>query len=177
MNFSFHHKSIDDLKIKCPCLKCDFKKWGTWDEIYVHLKNRHFPKNYKVWNRHGEGSSTNAPQVVKRTHVAEDTFQPHNAMENMVHDAFGFTQSSSNSIDPSSENKKEELKSMWDEDKVKFFELLKDVNQPLYDGCTNYSKLSFLTKFYHIKCLCGISDKEMTMIIELLKDVFVDART
>ena len=62
------------------------------------------------------------------------------------------------------------------EDKAEFFDLLKDVNQPLYEGCKNFSKLSFLIKLYHIKCLCGISDKAMTMIIKLLKDVFVDAK-
>ncbi|CAL5193665.1 unnamed protein product [Lathyrus oleraceus] len=44
LNFSFHHKSIDGLRIKCPCSKCVFKKWGTRDEVYVHLKNRPFQK-------------------------------------------------------------------------------------------------------------------------------------
>ncbi|XP_058787440.1 uncharacterized protein LOC131661819 isoform X1 [Vicia villosa] len=176
LNFAFHHKSIDGLKIKCPCSKCGFKKWGTWDEVYVHLKNRPFPKNYKVWNWHGERSSIKEPQVVERAHVTEDTFQPQNTMENMVHDAFGFTQSSPNNLDPSSEHNREGRNSTCGEDKVEFFELLKDVNQPLYEGCTNYSKLSFLIKLYHIKCLCGVSDKAMTMIIELLKDVFVDAK-
>ncbi|CAL5185128.1 unnamed protein product [Lathyrus oleraceus] len=141
LNFSFHHKSIDGLKIKCPSSKCGFKKWGTWDEVYVHHKNRPFPKNYKVWNWHGEGSSINEPQVFERTHVAEDTFQPQNAMVNMVHDAFGFTQSSLNNLGPSFENNNEGRNSIWGEDKAEFFDWLKDVNQPLYEGCKNYSKL------------------------------------
>lgn len=38
LNFAFEHKSIDGLKIKCPCSKCGFKKWRTWDEAYVDLK-------------------------------------------------------------------------------------------------------------------------------------------
>ena len=55
------------------------------------------------------------------------------------------------------------------------FDLLKDGEQPLYDGCAEYSNLSFLVKLYHIKVLCRVSDKVMTMIIELLHDAFKHA--
>ncbi|XP_039129148.1 uncharacterized protein LOC120265343 [Dioscorea cayenensis subsp. rotundata] len=53
-----------------------------------------------------------------------------------------------------------------------FYELSNDGQQPLYEGCENYSKLSFILKLYHIKCLYGMSDKAMTMILELLRDAF-----
>ena len=53
-----------------------------------------------------------------------------------------------------------------------FYELTRDGEQPLYEGCTRYSRLSFLLKLYDIKCLCGLSDKSLTMILELLKDAF-----
>ncbi|KAI5390308.1 hypothetical protein KIW84_075570 [Lathyrus oleraceus] len=56
-------------------------------------------------------------------------------MKNMAHDAFGFTQSSQNNLRPSSENNNEGRNSTWGEDKAEFFELLKDVNLPLYEGC------------------------------------------
>ena len=57
-----------------------------------------------------------------------------------------------------------------------FYDLLRDGNEELYEGCAKYSKLSFLLKLYHIKCLCGISDKAMTMILELLNDAFEQAK-
>lgn len=60
---------------------------------------------------------------------------------------------------------------------AKEFDLLKDGEQPLYDGCTEYSKLSFLVKLYHMKVLCRVSDKAMTMIIELLHDAFKHLHT
>ncbi|KAI9071406.1 hypothetical protein K1719_046631 [Acacia pycnantha] len=47
-------------------------------------------------------------------------------------------------------------------------------DRPLYRGCQKYSKLSFLIKLYHIKCLCGITDKAMLMLLELLRDAFPD---
>ncbi|KAI9113630.1 hypothetical protein K1719_015557 [Acacia pycnantha] len=48
-------------------------------------------------------------------------------------------------------------------------------DRPLYQGCQKYSKLSFLIKLYHIKCLCEITDKAMSMFLELLRDAFPDA--
>ena len=47
--------------------------------------------------------------------------------------------------------------------------------RPLYQGCQKYSKLSFLIKLYHINCLCGITDKSILMLLELLQDAFPDA--
>lgn len=57
-----------------------------------------------------------------------------------------------------------------------YYELARYGEQPLYGGCTKYSRLSFLVKLYHIKCLCRISDKAMTMILELLKDAYEHVR-
>ena len=53
-----------------------------------------------------------------------------------------------------------------------FFELLEESDKPLYPGCENYSKLSFLTKMYHIKCLHKVSDTATSLILELLHDAF-----
>ncbi|KAK6789582.1 hypothetical protein RDI58_013382 [Solanum bulbocastanum] len=50
-----------------------------------------------------------------------------------------------------------------------------DGSQELYEG-SKYSKLEFLLKLYHIKCLSGLSDKEMTMILDLLRDAFKFAK-
>jgi len=53
---------------------------------------------------------------------------------------------------------------------------MQDGQESLYEGCDKYSKLSFLIKLYHIKCLCKISDKAMSMILELLADAFEHAK-
>ncbi|KAI9085140.1 hypothetical protein K1719_032956 [Acacia pycnantha] len=39
-----------------------------------------------------------------------------------------------------------------------FFSLMDESDRPLYQGCHKYSKLSFLIKLYHIKCMCGITE-------------------
>ena len=50
--------------------------------------------------------------------------------------------------------------------------MLRDCNQELYEGCEKYSKLSFLLRLYHIKCLFGMTNKAMMMILELLTNAF-----
>jgi len=47
-------------------------------------------------------------------------------------------------------------------------DLLKDGEQPFYDGCEKFSKLSFLVKLYHIKVFCRISNKAMDMVLHLI---------
>ena len=61
-------------------------------------------------------------------------------------------------------------------DIVENFELFHDGNEGLFERCTKYSKISFLLKLYQIKYVCRISDKGITIILELLKDGFEYAK-
>lgn len=56
-----------------------------------------------------------------------------------------------------------------------FHNFLKDGSETLYEG-SKYTKLEFLIKLYHIKVYCQLSDKTMTMILDLLRDAFEDAK-
>ena len=92
----------------------------------------------------------------------------------MVNDAFGYHQYSNDTVD----NKEigPESSHVENDDIGDFVELMQDGQESLYEGCDKYSKLSFLIKLYHIKCLCKISDKGMSMILELLANVFEHAK-
>ncbi|CAA7052795.1 unnamed protein product [Microthlaspi erraticum] len=61
------------------------------------------------------------------------------------------------------------------EEKRAFDELLSDANEELYEGSA-FSKLSFMLKLYHIKVISRVSDKGMSMIIDLLKEAFKHAK-
>ena len=58
----------------------------------------------------------------------------------------------------------------------RFFRLLKYFEKMLYPRCTKYSKLSFLVKLLHIKCLCGWSNNSITILLEFLRDAFPNAK-
>ncbi|KAL4287361.1 hypothetical protein AHAS_Ahas19G0178500 [Arachis hypogaea] len=55
-------------------------------------------------------------------------------------------------------------------------DLLDDGAQELYPGCSKFPKLSFLVSLYHIKSMCGVSNKAFEMILELLVHAFEHAR-
>lgn len=175
LDFAFQHKSIDGRVIKCPCSKCGFTKWKKRGVVHEHLTRRPFPRNYKFWYRHGEVSNVVHSEATEGTQI-EDVLQPQNPMENMINDAFGFVSHNRNDLGASFEHSSEGHNTVHDEDNTEFYELLKDSDQDLYEGCRKFSKLSFLVKLYHIKCLCRMSDKAMTMILELLKDAFEFAK-
>ncbi|XP_019238267.1 PREDICTED: uncharacterized protein LOC109218359 [Nicotiana attenuata] len=178
LDFAFEHGSVDGRVIKCPCPKCDFNKWQRRDVVEEHLILKPFPKNYNFWYWHGEESNATVQQTSQSTHIIEYNLQHQDPMEVMINDAFGFTRNNVNEPGVSSNHiNREEIFDEGhveghNEDYIKFYELVEDGNQPLYEGCTKYSKLSFLIKMYHIKCLCRMTDKAMSMILELLKDAF-----
>ncbi|KAK0588832.1 hypothetical protein LWI29_006026 [Acer saccharum] len=57
-----------------------------------------------------------------------------------------------------------------------FDELLQQVQQELYPGCTQSSSLNFLVKLMHIKVLNHWSNKSFDMLIQLLNEVLPDGK-
>ena len=55
--------------------------------------------------------------------------------------------------------------------------MIKDGETELYPGCTSFTKLSFVIQLFHIKCLCGWSDKSFGMLLDLFKRVLPKGET
>jgi len=51
-------------------------------------------------------------------------------------------------------------------DAARFFDLLKDSDEPLWDGCTNHNKLSVITQVFTIKSDHGLSEASYDKIME-----------
>ena len=174
IDFAFAHRSVNS-KIICPCSLCAFKKWQTRDVVYEHLICKQFPKGYTFWFYHGESSMGETSNVSSTSvlHTVQDPVVQVDSIRNMINEAFGPLTTNREVIEgegamPNVTQEGHEAK--------EFYELLRDGEQPLYEGCARYSKLSFMVKLYHIKCLCRMSDKSMTMILELLNDAFEHAK-
>ena len=56
------------------------------------------------------------------------------------------------------------------EDALRFMKLFEDANQPCYEGCKHFSKLSVIVHLYHMKCLNGWTNKSFTMLLQFLSD-------
>ena len=56
-------------------------------------------------------------------------------------------------------------------DAARFFDLLKDSNEPLWDGCTNHNKLSVVAQVFTIKSDHGLSEVGSDKIIEWARSI------
>jgi len=56
-------------------------------------------------------------------------------------------------------------------DATRFFDLLKDSDEPLWDGCTNHSKLSAVAQVFTIKSDHGLSEVGYDKIIEWARSI------
>ncbi|RYR12254.1 hypothetical protein Ahy_B04g069782 [Arachis hypogaea] len=134
---------------------------------------------YTIWLRHGEKSVEERSRLGR---VDENLISQVNQMHQIVNKAFNFTMQHGSEDITTIENAED------DEDVLQYLyegpsraardfnDLLSDGEQELYPGCSKYSKLSFLVKLYYIKCMCGVSDKAMSMILDLLQDAFEQAK-
>ena len=46
-------------------------------------------------------------------------------------------------------------------------------NQPCYEGCKHFTKLSAIVHLYHMKFLNGFTNKSFTMLLQFLLDFLV----
>jgi hypothetical protein len=56
-------------------------------------------------------------------------------------------------------------------DASRFFDLLKDSDEPLWDGCTNQGKLSAVAQVFTIKSDHGLSEAGYDKIIEWVRSI------
>ena len=46
------------------------------------------------------------------------------------------------------------------------------MEKPLYKGCTKFSIFSAIVVLYHLKTLCGWTNKSFTLLLQVLQDMF-----
>jgi hypothetical protein len=113
------------------------------------------------------------------THVEDMQVNHHDSIRDMLHDVFPMHARSVDGI-----GVEEHIREAFDEGPSEqqrtqvpnknaqaFYDLLKDAEQPFYQGCTNYTKLSAILHLYHIKCLKGLTNDTFTLILQVLKDM------
>jgi hypothetical protein len=163
-------RNFTDGGIRCPCRKCKNKKFLHQDVVTMHLLTKWFMEDYLCWYAHEElfvpnesmvervvGSTSSASNVDE---VGNDNSNPY---RNMVMDAMKM-----------SEGNVSECPIVEEEpnaDAARFFDLLKDSNEPLWDGCTNHNKLSAITQAFTIKSDHGLSEAGYDKIIEWVKSI------
>ncbi|XP_071940025.1 uncharacterized protein [Coffea arabica] len=136
-------------------------------EAYDHLRVVGFIKGYNNWIAHGELSNYNeATSNSENTSIGVSNGT--NDMQDLVHNVFGI---------PHGTNELNREGDFPISEAEKFYKLIDDSQQDLYSGCKNFSKLSFIIRLLHLKCLGKMSNKIFNILVELLREAFPEAIT
>ncbi|GJR13824.1 putative reverse transcriptase domain-containing protein [Tanacetum coccineum] len=144
------------IYIPCLCTKCLNHIEHKVEEVKYHLYRRGIDISYTKWTKHREEdeASISAPKPVNATTEFVDDMDfayiptdGHTTVEMVNATKVNFD------VD----------------DRVKFQELLLDVEKPLYKGCPDFTKLSAIVKLLNLKGKYGASDKFFTELLGLIK--------
>jgi len=176
LDFAFTRSNANMMK--CPCNRCLLTKSLSKDDIEGDLMCYGFLSSYTSWILHGEEvcvtgntrlpSDVNESELDSTLNLLDDIFP--DISVNMPGEYGNETTSQPMGADRPSTSSGTFGKG------ESFDELFADYNQELYPDCTKFTKLSFILKLYHIKGMCKISDKGMSMVLDLMKEAFTHAK-
>nr|CAD1831778.1 unnamed protein product [Ananas comosus var. bracteatus] len=102
-----------------------------------------------------------------------DNTDVHDDIRGMLNEAFGIFH------EPDEKIAQQEYMSNKEpnEEAKKFYKLVDDLEQELYPGCKKFSKLSFIVRLFHLKCLNGWTNSSFTALLTLIKEALPDGET
>ncbi|KAJ9562235.1 hypothetical protein OSB04_007395 [Centaurea solstitialis] len=147
------------LHIRCPCRKCQNSCYRERDDVRLHLMKNGFMPDYTTWWGHGE-----TYYYVPHEDVGQSStpIVDHNegyvemVNDQMMHEGMTWEEETPN---PSAQG---------------FYAMLQAADEPLWDGCTTYTKLGAATRLLHWKAECNVPeatyDPNVTIIKEMLPE-------
>jgi len=117
--------------------------WFVHEEPYV---------SHEIMEEKMIGSTSNSNNVYE---VVDDNSNPH---KSMIIDVIGMNQGYAGQYPIIDEEP--------NADTTKFFDLLKDSDEPLWDKCTNHNKLLIVARVFTIKSDRGLSEADNDIIFE-----------
>ncbi|CAL1399254.1 unnamed protein product [Linum trigynum] len=177
----FARSSVKDGKIACPCQRCVNRFHHTTSTVMAHILENGFSQSYTNWYFHGETISQSDP-IPNRSDVETENVEgcgniQHNVQEFMEDMATGYAhvdgfQSMSGDQGSGHSSHTEILNN----EAGKFYDILEDMDEKLFDGCTNQSKLSFILELFHLKCMNGLSNKAFNDLLSTLRETLPEGQ-
>ncbi|XP_035548643.1 uncharacterized protein LOC118349177 [Juglans regia] len=173
LNFASDNTCIDGL-IGSPCKKCWLSKYFKVDMVHDHLIYYGICQGYTIWHAHGEKVNS-TPNVGTNTPVNDEQSQEGPSdMHTMLQDIFpmfapgvvgGVLEMGveAEAVDDNSQGPNKGVQ--------KFYNMLKDADETLYEGCTKHSRFSAIVRLWNMKCLGGWSNNSFVELLEFLNEL------
>ena len=146
---------MDNDKIRCPCKKCDNKRYKPTDEVRFHVSKFGFVKNYHIWRFQGETSS----QPTGNSSMGINYEAP-STYHTMVLDAAGPHFNNENTDEPPNP------------DAQKLYDMLNAADNELWPGCKKHSQLSYVVRLMSLKAEYHWPERCYDRVTELIKEGF-----
>ncbi|XP_017225108.2 uncharacterized protein LOC108201324 [Daucus carota subsp. sativus] len=153
---AFHVGAVGN-KMKCPCKHCINRKWHTRNVINDHLVCSGPSPAHVKWIYDTSQMKTQSSSNFMDYETGMDFGNNLDEMFNCMGKKFDNCEGRPNI------------------EAQKFYRRVDEGNQPLYPGCTNFSRLGFMIRLYHLKCVHGISESAFGELLNLMKEAFPQA--
>lgn len=147
-------------EMQCPCKNCMNRKWHRQDVVYDHLICSGPSSIHVKWICDISSSKHRSRNESMGNETGMDFGDNLGAM-------FRGTGMKFDNVGDSEDLPNGEAK--------RFYGHVKEGKQPLYPGCTNFSRLSFMIRLYYLKCVHGISESAFSDLLKLIKEAFPHA--
>ena len=124
-------------RLRCPCFRCRNCKYDVVENVTEHIYRYGFMGDYYQWTSHGEPyllpttvASTSNDQAIELSVERDNQFEGDNWCREMVMDVAGPSFMGNEAMTTEEEPNVQAKR---------FYDLLRDAEEPLYNGCGNHS--------------------------------------
>lgn len=142
---------VDHQAILCPCIRCSNRRLFSIDVVRTHLICHGIMLSYKSWYHHGEVNFQGSFNPPREDVTLED--EANDVGDNMCDMV--------NDLEDDLARRPDLFESM-----------MEDAETPLYDGCKNFTKLSFLVTLFNLKAKSGWTISSFTELLKILRSAF-----
>jgi len=163
-------RRLESGRLYCPCCRCcNAKMVDSSDIVHKHLLQSGFDDKYKYWDFHGEGCVDELEFSTERGMHSPRTLIDDSLDDHITSDAFPVEDDHVEDVHVEDDEDAEEVPEIGDIERLMQF--VEDNKKDLYDGCSSFTRLSFLLRLLHIKTLSGMASEYFEMLLDLLRKV------
>ncbi|XP_042962378.1 uncharacterized protein LOC122296641 [Carya illinoinensis] len=166
-----------DSPICCPCRRCGLRKMFMPNMVYDHLISYGISQGYTIWHAHGERIGEASYHATDAQNNNEQINEGSGGMTTMLHDVFPMFDPEiveggpEIGVDAGEAGVQNENRQGSSKRVNKFYNMLKDADEPLYEGCTKHTKFSAIVRLWNMKCLGGLSNNIFTKLLEFVNEL------
>lgn len=176
MNVAKNHSlAIGMIGVRCPCKRCRNGCVYDSDTVECHLISNGFVENYNNWVYHGENCYASQNYAIPQNVVYDGDVEsyspvPDNRYMHLVEDGLNLRSGETVfEFGGCSNEHQNDIREDPNSQASAYYDILRAANQPLWDGCTEFTKLSMTTQLVSLKSESQISQEYFQRWVSLIK--------